>query len=56
MGDEEQHPISLKKKTECHNILETESVEDWLLSPVERKVRQRELGKVERGGEKKKEN
>lgn len=37
-----------------HGVFETESVKNWLLSPVERKVRQRDFRKGKRGGGRKK--
>lgn len=55
-GNTQFGSVIISLKLQCHNIFKTESVKDWLLIPVERKVRQRDLGKVERGRERKKED
>lgn len=53
-GNTQSGSVIISLKLQCHDVFKTESVKDWLLIPVERKVRQRDLGKVERGGERKK--
>ena len=53
-GNTQFGSVIISLKLQCHDVFKTDSVKDWLLIPVERKVRQRDLGKVERGGERKK--
>lgn len=44
--------VTISPKLWWHNTFRTQSVKDWP-SPVERKVRQRDFGRVERGGDRK---
>lgn len=47
--------VIISLKLQCHNTLETEPVKDWLWTPVERKMRQRDFGRGRERGRQSKE-